>query len=55
VGTFSFLHATFPATSIKYFGKLSIERNPFSAQNQTLWSYRVYISPTRRHHQLLFK
>jgi len=26
---------------------LSIERNPFSAQNQTLKSYRVYISPTK--------
>jgi len=27
--------------------KQSIERNPFSAQNQTLRSYRVYISPTK--------
>jgi len=27
------------------------EKNPFSAQNQTLRSYRVY----SRHHQLLFK
>jgi len=26
---------------------LSIERNPFSAKNQTLRSYRVYISPTK--------
>jgi len=26
---------------------LSIERNPFSAQNQTLRSYRVYISPKK--------
>jgi len=26
---------------------LSIERNPFSAENQTLRSYRVYISPTK--------
>jgi len=26
---------------------LSIERNPFSAQNQTLRSYRRYISPTK--------
>jgi len=26
---------------------LSIERNPFLAQNQTLRSYRVYISPTK--------
>jgi len=25
---------------------LSMERNPFSAKNQTLRSYRVYISPT---------
>jgi len=24
-----------------------MERNPFSAQNQTLRSYRVYISPTK--------
>jgi len=27
---------------------LLIERNPFSAQNQTLRSYRVYISPTKQ-------
>jgi len=26
---------------------MSIERNPFSAQNRTLRSYRVYISPTK--------
>jgi len=26
---------------------VSIERNPFSAQNQTLRSYRVHISPTK--------
>jgi len=26
---------------------LSMDRNPFSAQNQTLRSYRVYISPTK--------
>jgi len=26
--------------------ELSNESNPFSAQNQTLRSYRVYISPT---------
>jgi len=26
---------------------LSVERNPFSAQNQTLRSYREYISPTK--------
>jgi len=26
---------------------VSIERNPFSAQNQTLRSYRVYILPTK--------
>jgi len=26
---------------------LSIERNPFLAQNQILRSYRVYISPTK--------
>jgi len=26
---------------------LSMERNPFSAKNQTLRSYRVYISPTK--------
>jgi len=26
---------------------LSLERKPFSAQNQTLRSYRVYISPTK--------
>jgi len=25
-----------------------MERNPFSAQNQTLRSYRVYISPTKQ-------
>jgi len=25
---------------------LSIERNPFSAKNQTLRSYKVFISPT---------
>jgi len=24
-----------------------MEKNPFSAQNQTLRSYRVYISPTK--------
>jgi len=24
-----------------------MERNPFSAKNQTLRSYRVYISPTK--------
>jgi len=27
--------------------KVSIERNPFSAQNQTLRSNGVYISPTK--------
>jgi len=27
-------------------GSLSIERNPFSAEIQTLRYYRVYISPT---------
>jgi len=27
---------------------LSIERNPFSAQNQTLRSYGVYLSPTKQ-------
>jgi len=32
---------------------LSIEKNPFSAKNQTLGSYGVYISPTK--YQLLFK
>jgi len=26
---------------------LSVEGNPFSAQNQTLRSYRVYVSPTK--------
>jgi len=26
---------------------ISMERNAFSAQNQTLRSYRVYISPTK--------
>jgi len=26
---------------------MSIERNPLSPQNQTLRSYRVYISPTK--------
>jgi len=31
----------------KKFSQLAYtERNPFSAQNQTLRSYRVYISPT---------
>jgi len=35
---------------------LSIERNPFSARNQILRSYRVYIFRLQsRHHQLLFK
>jgi len=34
---------------------LSVERNPFSANNQTLTSYRVDISLWSRHHQLLFK
>jgi len=27
---------------------MSMERNPFSAQNQTIRSYRAYISPTKQ-------
>jgi len=35
---------------------LPMERNLFSAQNQTLRSYRVYIFHIQsRHHHLLFK
>jgi len=36
---------------------MSIERSSFSAQNQTLRSYRVYavFRLQSRHHQLLFK
>jgi len=32
-----------------------MERNPFTAKNQTLRTYRVYIFLRSRHHQLLFK
>jgi len=37
----------FAVTSVFCNGSLSKERNLFSAQNQTLRSYRVYISPTK--------